>query len=263
MNVEFDLSLTGNPSLAIYLFSNSLEQHSGNAYIVNINTTASCMRMRNSSESSLGNQSMLTQLRGKTKARFSICSNRKTRVISLVMDGRLIKEWKDTTTAGIPADGKGVMFVSQSSGTTRISKLRILQWDGKTPKGSTATKEAVDQDVIASANGTLITGSLHKVTGGKALFITDNLGELNIDLNKVNSIRLANAKPEKRMVEIGDVRATFVTGGEMVFRLERWTADRVTGVHASFGKINFDPAVFSTLELNLNKQRGNDNPGGF
>ncbi len=262
VNVEFDLSWTGNPGLSLYLFSDRLEQHSGNAYIININSSASCMRMRNSSQSSLGNQNLSVRLRGKSKARFSVCANRKTRVISLVIDGQLVKEWKDTTTTGIQGEGKGVMFVSQGSGSQRISKLRILKWDGDVPKAGSAAKSASDQDVVVSANGSQTTGVLHGVSGGRVKFTSGSLGELNIDINKVDKIRLANAKPEKRVVEIGDVRGTFVTGGEMIFRLERWTADRVTGMHSSFGKVNFDPAVFSTLELNLNKQRG-DNSGGF
>ena len=55
------------------------------------------------------------------------------------------------------------------------------------------------------------------------------------------------------------VRATFSGGGEFVFRLDHWTADRVSGMNPSIGRVDFDPAVFSSIELNLNKKRGEGN----
>jgi len=261
VNVEFDLSWASTPSLVVYLFSDMLQQHKGNAYIIQINNSASCMLMKGQSGSqiSLGTQSMSTQLRGKTKAHFAISANRKTRSIMLTMNGKLVKKWLDTT--GLLGKGKGIMFVSQSSGMMRISKMRVTHWDGQVPKGSGISVSGErTKDMIGTPTGN-ITGVLQGLRGGKVSFdATASVGSiLDVPLKKVGFISFSGAKPERRKLEIGDVRAMFSTGGEFIFRLDHWTADRVTGMNPSIGRVDFDPAVFSSLELNLNKKRGEGN----
>ena len=261
VNVEFDLSWASTPSLVVYLFSDMLQQHKGNAYIIQINNAASCMLMkdRSGNQISLGTQSMSTQLRGKTKAHFAISANRKTRSIMLTMNGKMIKKWSDTT--GLLGKGKGVMFVSQTTGMMRISKMRVTHWDGQVPKGGEVLFSGDNsKDVVGTSTGN-ITGVLQGMRGGKVKFdATASVGSvLDVPIEKVGFISFAGAEPEKRKVEIGDVRATFSGGGEFVFRLDHWTADRVTGMNPSIGRVDFDPSMFSSLELNLNKKRAEGN----
>jgi hypothetical protein len=261
VNVEFDLSWATTPSLVLYLYSDQLQQHKGNAYIVQINNSASCMMMQGSSgnQISLGTQSMTTQLRGKTKAHFAISANRKTRIIMLTMNGKLIKKW--TGTSALLGKGKGIMFISQTTGMMRISKMRVTRWNGQVPKGNGFSNSGDGtKDVIGTATGNL-TGVLHGFRGGKVKFdATASIGSIvDMPLEKIGVISFAGAKPEKRKLEIGDVRATFSGGGEFVFRLDHWTADRVTGMSPAIGRVDFDPAVFSSLEFNLNKLRGEGN----
>jgi hypothetical protein len=261
VSVEFDLSWASSPSLVIYLFSDQLQAQKGNAYIVQINNSASCMMMKapSSQQTSLGNQSMSTLLRGKTKAHFVISADRKGKTIMLTMDGKMVRKWTHTS-APLGGKGKGIMFVSHNTSMMRISKMRVTQWDGQVPKGN-AFANAGDEllDVIGTSTGKA-KGKLKGLRGGKVNFdATENLGlVLNVSLEKINFISFAGAKLEKRKLEIGDVRATFSTGGEFIFRLDHWTADRVTGMSPSIGRVDFDPAVFSSLQLNLNKKRGED-----
>ena len=171
----------------------------------------------------------------------------------------MIKKWSDTN--GLLGKGKGIMFVSQTTGMMRISKMRVTHWDGQVPKGGgiSASGDGT-KDVIGTSTGN-ISGVLHGLRGGKVKFdATASVGSiLDVPLEKVGFISFAGAKPEKRKLEIGDVRATFSGGGEFVFRLDHWTADRVTGMNPSIGRVDFDPVVFSSLELNLNKKRGEGN----
>ena len=260
VSVEFDLSWASSPSLVVYLFADQLKPHKGNAYIVQINNSASCMMMKApSSQISLGNQSMTTLLRGKTKAHFVISADRKNKTIILTMDGKMVKKWTHTS-APLGGKGKGIMFVTQTTGMMRISKMRVTHWDGEVPKGNTFSNAGDESmDVIGTSTGK-VKGELKGLRGGKVNFnATESLGSvLEVSLEKINFISFAGAKPEKRKLEIGDVRATFSTGGEFIFRLDHWTADRVTGMSPSIGRVDFDPAVFSSLQLNLNKKRGED-----
>ena len=261
ITVEFDLSWSGAPGLVLYLFSDQLQQHKGNAYIVQINQSASCMMMKSpGNQSSLGNHSLSSMLRGKTKARFAVSSNRKNKTVMLTMNGKMVKKWTHTS-AALKGDGKGIMFVSQTSGMMRISNLAISPWDGQVPKGNGIANAGADEikDVIATATGK-VKGTLMGLRGGRLKFdARASVGSvLDVPLEKINFISFAGAKPEKRELEIGDVRATLSTGGEFIFRLDRWTADRVSGMNSSIGRVEFDPAIFSAIQLNLNKKRGED-----
>jgi hypothetical protein len=260
VSVEFDLSWASSPSLVVYLFSDQLQPHKGNAYIIQINNSASCMMMKApSSQISLGNQSMSTLLRGKTKAHFVISANRKDKMIMLTMDGKMVKKWTHTS-APLGGKGKGIMFVSQNTSMMRISKMRVTQWDGQVPKRNAFANSGDEtMDVIGTSTGK-VKGELKGLRGGKVNFdATESVGSvLDVSLEKINFISFAGAKLEKRKLEIGDVRAIFSTGGEFIFRLDHWTADRVTGMSPSIGRVDFDPAVFSSLQLNLNKKRGED-----
>jgi hypothetical protein len=175
------------------------------------------------------------------------------------MDGKMVKKWTHTS-APLGDKGKGIMFVSQNTSMMRISKMRVTQWDGQIPKGN-AFANAGDEtmDVIGTSTGK-VKGELKGLRGGKVNFdATESVGSvLDVSLEKINFISFAGAKLEKRKLEIGDVRAIFSTGGEFIFRLDHWTADRVTGMSPSIGRVDFDPAVFSSLQLNLNKKRGED-----
>ena len=260
VSVEFDLSWASSPSLVVYLFSDQLQPHKGNAYIIQINNSASCMMMKApSSQISLGNQSMSTLLRGKTKAHFVISANRKDKTIMLTMDGKMVKKWTHTS-APLGGKGKGIMFVSQNTSMMRISKMRVTQWDGQVPKRNAFANSGDEtMDVIGTSTGK-VKGELKGLRGGKVNFdATESVGSvLDVSLGKINFISFAGAKLEKRKLEIGDVRAIFSTGGEFIFRLDHWTADRVTGMSPSIGRVDFDPAVFSSLQFNLNKKRGED-----
>jgi len=48
---------------------------------------------------------------------------------------------------------------------------------------------------------------------------------------------------------------TFVNGGQFTFLLEKWGADRVSGMSGVLGRVDFQPDAFSVLEFNLTKKQ--------
>jgi hypothetical protein len=192
VSVEFDLSWASSPSLVVYLFSDQLQPHKGNAYIIQINNSASCMMMKApSSQISLGNQSMSTLLRGKTKAHFVISANRKDKTIMLTMDGKMVKKWTHTS-ASLGGKGKGIMFVSQNTSMMRISKMRVTQWDGQVPKRNAFANSGDEtMDVIGTSTGK-VKGELKGLRGGKVNFdATESVGSvLDVSLEKLISSAL-------------------------------------------------------------------------
>ena len=84
-------------------------------------------------------------------------------------------------------------------------------------------------------------------------------------VEKVTLIRFAGETKGKTKLGIGDVKVTLVGGGGFYFQLEHWTVGKITGFSPVFGKVDFRPSAFSSVEFNLNKKResGGDDPFDF
>ena len=106
-------------------------------------------------------------------------------------------------------------------------------------------------------------GDLLGIRDGKAIFKAGFAPvPLEITIDTITNIQLADAKLEKSKLGLGDVRVTFVNGGQFTFLLEKWEADRVSGLSGVLGRVDFQPSAFSVLEFNLTKKQsgGGDDP---
>ena len=242
-----------NKDSFVYVASDKLAQSGANSYIVGV-SNYNCYLTRSSSRSNstLGNQSVSAQVRGKMKLRVSIRFDRKNSRVTLLLDNKVIREWTDSS--GFAGKGDYLMFVAHSATMMKISNIQVTEWDGTLPKPGEADSGKRDTDLIRGGDSDL-SGNLVGIANGKARFKT-SFTELNMPLEDVNFIRLAGElKPEKPKLGIGDVRVTLANGGEFIFQLEKWTADRVTGNSPVFGRVDFRPGAFDSVEFNLTKQR--------
>jgi hypothetical protein len=82
-------------------------------------------------------------------------------------------------------------------------------------------------------------------------------------LENVTLLRFSGDQKEKTKIGLGDVRVTLANGGDFIFRLESWTADKVTGISPIFGRVDFRPSAFTAVEFNLNKKRETDGDDQF
>ena len=103
---------------------------------------------------------------------------------------------------------------------------------------------------------------------GKVEFFFEGTGtEQKIPLERVERIRFAvktTIAPRPLKPLPGTVRATFVDGGRMTFKMENMENDQVSGESDILDKFGFRSAVFQTLEFNLENHRSaDDGPFGF
>ncbi len=261
-NIEFDLAWRGFASLAVHLYSDKLEQYQGNAYVVNINQSAVYLfrHAPETGQSRLGNgPSRLAA--PKTSAQVSIRVNKEQKTFAVLIDGVLVGQWNDRD--AFAGKGNGLMFVSQGSGATKISGIRVCEWDGRLPLGNAGTAPAkLTEDYARLANNDNLSGAFKGIKDGKASFTTSFAPNLEIPLDRVGQIELV--APEKPAPVAGFVRATFKGRGLLTFKLESWTDTEVKVSSPNFGGATFTPDIFSQLEFNLDKPRtGNNDPLGF
>ena len=253
VNVEFDMAWQGSFNLGVSLYADQLDAYSGSSYMVGIGSNSCYLtRMAKSVQNNLGQQTY-QELRGKTKARISIRANKADSSMALIINDRVIKQWEDNS--GFAGKGKKLMFVLLQDSSVRISNMRVTKWDGKMPAvNSGENKEG--KDVLTTSNSTNLSGELLGVRDGKAIFKAGfSPAPLEITMDTITKIQLADAKPEKPKLGLGDVRVTFVNGGQFTFLLEKWGADRVSGMSGVLGRVDFQPGAFSVLEFNLTKKQ--------
>lgn len=254
VNLEFDLVWQGNFNLGIGLFADQLDAYSGNSYMVGISSSSCYLtRMADSVQNNLGQQSF-QDLRGKTKARISVRMNKADSTMAVVINDRVIKQWEDNS--GFAGKGENLMFVLLQNAKLKVSNIQVTKWDGKLPSVS-GDDEKGDKDILTTSNSTNLSGKLYGVRDGKVIFKAGFAPDpLEITLDTVTKIQLADVKLEKPKLGLGDVRVTFVNGGQFTFLLEKWGADRVSGLSTVLGRVEFQPSAFSVLEFNLTKKQG-------
>ncbi len=261
-NIEFDVAWRGYFQLAIHFYTDKLEQYSGNAYILGLNPNNIYLQRMTTEEgqNNLGN-SNLQSLQQKTSAHISIRVNKEQKTISLLVDNVLIQQWKDNQ--NFAGKGNGLMFVSQGQGAVKINGIRVTEWDGKIPANLPAASGKLSEDLARLVNNDSVSGALKGIKDGKIAFTT-SFANLDIPLERVGQIELAQAKIEKPALVPGEVRATFAGRGSVTFTLENWDANQVTGYSPNLGRVKFSPAAFSQVEFNLDKQKAaTDDPFGF
>ena len=264
-NIEFDLAWRGFVNLAVHLYSDKLEQYSANAYVVNINQSVTYLNRLSpeTGQTRLGNApSVQTRLAApKNSAQVSIRVNKEQKTFAVLIDGVLLGQWNDRD--AFNGKGNGLMFVSQGSGATKISGIRVCEWDGRLPLANAAASTAkLTEDYARLANNDGISGVFKGIKDGKAAFSTTFAPSLEIPLDRVGQIELA--APEKPAPASGFVRATFRGRGLLTFKLESWTDKEVKVSSPNFGSATFTPDIFSQLEFNLDKPRtSNNDPLGF
>ena len=265
-NIEFDLSWNRNLlNLAVHIYSDKMEPIGGTGYVVGL-SSRNCYLIRSTpqrpggqgGQNNIGNANLPQQFRVKTKARISIRADRKNNTIALLMDNQLIRKWTDST--GFAGKGEVLMFVSTGTATHKISRIRITRWDGQLPAaGGTQRKPENDQLLSRDSD---VSGKLIGITNGKVQF-KSNFLNLNMPLENVVLLRFAGDQKEKTKIGLGDVRVSLVNGGDFVFRLDRWSVDKVTGISPIFGRVDFRPSAFTSVEFNLNKKRENEDGDRF
>lgn len=264
VNLEFDLAWRGHFQLSTYMYADKMQPYSGNAYTLTISpSNVYLQRMTPNGSANIGNVNL--SLKGKTKAHFSIRVNRKSRAISLVIDGQVKQQWEDGL--GFAGKGDGLMFVNQGSGALKLSGIRVTEWDGGMPAvGGRSAR--TNKDELRLAGNNVLSGELRWVRDGKVEFFFEGTGtEQKIPLDRVERIRFAvktTIAPRPLKPLPGTVRAIFVDGGRMTFKMEKLENHQVSGESDMLDKFDFRSAVFKTLEFNLEKQRSaDDDPFGF
>ncbi len=257
--IDFDMSWISNLNLMVCFYTDSFEAYNGNnnAYTLTISSgTMYLQRMRRDGGSAQIGQVQVQNMHLKNHARFSICSNKEQSSIWLLMDGERIANWKDP--AGFAGTGTGLLFYAQGNCVTKLSNIRVGEWDGKLDEQTGSSSAKTKEDAVRLINNDKVSGKIQTIREGKLVFAT-SYATLDIAMQRVTQIDMADEQAEQAKRNAGDIRASFSNRGRITLQLEQWDDKQVIGNSQNFGKLKLNPSAFGMIQFNLDREKPETN----
>lgn len=267
VRVAFDAAWRGSFRMTLVIFSDDIATDKPeNGYELVFNQRNVYLR-RSGTNVPLGNSTNVRELQENEKARIEIRASRKSGKICFFIDGKIKEVW---TVADMPTDesGTGLSFVAPGSSPLRISRIEVLSWDGvidempeqRDGRGDFGFRgnemipppesKPLGSGRMLLRNGDDIAGEVQSIVDG---FITVKtpFSEVKFPVERLRNIVLKPADLEEPKREAGDVRAWFLDGTSIVFRLDGMDGDTITGFSQNFGTAKFKVSAFNRLEFNV------------
>lgn len=227
--MEFDVDWRGTLNFAIAVFTDSLQPISLRTkedeppfaafYSLQINSHAVSLLYVSQTEplKNMG-QIIVPMLGQKNEAHITIHASKDRRLLTLLIDGTLVKQWDDNMS--IP-QGAGVRFVHQGQGSIRMSNLRVREWDGRLDEINVKPYPGPDDSVI-TIGGEKLTGKLASYQADHLEMLTGNT-PFKIAMDRVQRIDFGPTG-EASTVPLPNrlARARLANGGTLTFVLRSW-----------------------------------------
>ena len=139
----------------------------------------------------------------------------------------------------------------QGQGASKISHLRVTEWDGQFEEKPTNPPDS-RQDLVKLRNGDKLAGNLESVRDGRMIFAVA-ARKLEVPLSRVKQMELAGAHTQRPQISGLAVRAFFNNGGSITFGLENFDERGFTASSPAFGKAVFDRSAFSRIIFDLKR----------
>ncbi len=246
---------------SFWFFHEKPDEPQGEAYMLNIisGQRVDLNRLRATGGSqNLGSAEFAEGSQQRGTARMSILADRVKGNIALLVNGKMLRQWKDSRE--FKGGGKSITFMPQGGRELRISEIRVSKWNGIVPQGTEVATDTQD-DAIVLVNGDVMSGTLMEVAGGQAVVKTP-FADLKIPLDRIAQVSLAGAKSVRARRRAGDVRALFAGGGSVTIELKALAGGRIEGASENFGTASWPLSAFERIEMNIyaEKPSSSDEP---
>jgi hypothetical protein len=252
--VEFDIGWSHFLDLQVQLYTDVLDrmEYNNGSYILQFTPSQILLHQSRT----IGPQhnfgiAPVPDLAGKNKIHVTIQCNKEESTVSVFINDRLLRVWKDDS--GFTANGTGILFEeSGAGGNFKLGNIKISQWEGNYEPDTTIT--ATNTDSIHFINHDRAAGKITSIQNGK---VTMTLGEmsLNIPLQRVTQINFATTNASVEPSGPWEVRAHFPGGGSLSFQLQTWGDKMISGKSEIFGDLAFQARAIREMEFNLNRPK--------
>src|SRR5687767_6285436 len=216
MSLQFDIEWRGFFHVAVALYTAYLhpinlanketEPQFGGFYSLQLNPfSANLLPVKQNEPLRYLGQASLQHLAQTNAAHVDIRVNKSKKLIALVVNGTLVKQWTDEDFAGT---GSSVRFVHQGQGAVKLTNIRVTEWDGTFEEPVMLTPNKT-QDMARLKNGDRVIGNVKAIRDGK-LSIEGAGTLLDVPITRVKQVELASANPPAK-ADGQTVRAYFTS----------------------------------------------------
>jgi len=257
-SIEFDVDWSSYLNLYVNLYTDNVKSYSsGNSYSLRINQTYAYLYRytRNRGSQNVGGNVRINipRVAGKNRMKIEFKVDKKKREFALYVNGKFMKKWKDAQ-ADFAGKGNGLLFTTRSANLTRVSNIRIQEWNGTLPGQSKVAATNGKEDFVVFNNEDSITGKLIGIKGGQMKFKT-TFAELPIPLENVDTIHLSKGGIKTPPIPAGSMRVTLKGKGTLTLRIKEWKNGKITAVSPVFGETTLNADALRSVEFNLGKPR--------
>ena len=262
VQIEFETLMRYSSYFSFSFFLQDPKNWGGDsdAYMLNFsgdNVQLSRM-VHNEGSQDLGSVQLGEHHAGRTRELFTLLADRKEHRFALLLDGRLVREWKDSQE--FKGQGDAIMFLSHQRGALRISKIKVSRWDGKLPRQSggeaTALAASNTADTLEFINGDALTGKVRTIAKGNIKFET-SYATLDVPLERAINIHFATAKPATTGTNLApdEVRAWFSKTEPLTLKQAKLQNGELSGINLGCGPMHMPLSAFLLLDFNLGAKR--------
>ncbi len=249
---RFDLELGSwqDADFSFNFFSDDPGGETGVAYGANFAGGGLDFRRMENAEHSLGNLDLSEQLAGRKRTRITILADRQERSFVLLLNGRLVREFRDRQ--AFKGKGNHLAFISNNATSLRIFRIAVSPWNGRLPTADD-DGQAAAQDALVMANGDRLAGTLRAIALGRASFAT-SYGTLDVPLVHIAALRFARQPG----LTNGTLRCWFNAQDAVTITLGKIADETIAGTAAGIGKLQLPLGAFTRLEGNPGLQHAAD-----
>jgi hypothetical protein len=167
------------------------------------------------------------------KVRITLLVSKPEKSIKFLVDGKLIKEWKDRS--DFAGRGTGLVFGALSQSSNRISNIRVGHWDGSFD-GEELPAQVSKEDAVEFANGDKLVGMITGITNNEAELSSHGL-PLKVPLQRIRIMRFASGNTDEQTDQHDSVRVDLGSCGVVSLTMGTIDALNLTGSSAACGRI--------------------------
>jgi hypothetical protein len=248
-NIEFDLAWRGQLYFQFAFYIDDLRQlYNSGGYMFQFNYANVFLQRSRPQRGfvNVGNNVELPNFQNRTKAHVSVRVNKPKKIIALLLDGNLVRQWTDS--AEFAGKGTGILFFAQGQGQLRVSNIVVSDWNGRLD--TDVVPAAAQEDLIRFANNDKVSGTLGGIANNEIVFTT-SFANMKIPIERVTQIELTTEKAEAARRQAADVRAYFLDGSRFTLALEKLDDQSLVGSTENCGRVTTALDAFSRVQFHI------------
>lgn len=255
--VRLELELTGWQSAGLMLcfFCKDTKSPEGEAYGLHLmgNRVELMHNTTDGDTASLGAVDLEEQAAMRQRLQVTLLVERKERRFLLLLNGRLVREFKDQR--DLKDGGESFILQTMEASALRLIKFKVSRWDGRVPRLDAAETDNA-RDTVVLTNGDTLAGEVRAIAQGRVRFTTA-FGTLEIPLDRIGRLRFAGPPP---VAATKGTRCFFNEQDALTVQIEKLAEETITGSADGIGVLKLPLGIFTALEFNpgVRRDHGDD-----